>query len=199
MWLVVNRRAAPLLKNEGTRNMNNKTIRRGEIYFARLNPVIGSEQGDTRPVLVVQNNIGNKYSPTIVVTPITSNHKKSHLPTHVKIPLATGLDVDSLALVEQIRTIDRSRFDGYIGRIDTNVQLKIDDALAVCVGIEISRASKEMLTLCLCPRCESNFRKSGRVLIKKGWQKTRKRCDFCEVNNGLVFGIFNMDGKSALL
>jgi mRNA interferase MazF len=118
-------------------NVNKKTILRGEIYYAGLNPVVGSEQGDTRPVLVVQNNIGNKFSPTIVVAPITSNHKKGHLPTHVKLPQSTGLDVDSLALVEQIRTIDRSRLDGYIGRIDTNIQLKIDDALAVCVGIEI--------------------------------------------------------------
>jgi mRNA interferase MazF len=172
--------------------MNKKSILRGEIYYACLNPVVGSEQGDTRPVLVVQNDIGNKYSPTIVVAPITSNHKKSHLPTHVKIPLSTGLDVDSLALVEQIRTIDRSRLDGYIGRIDTKIQLQIDEALAVCVGLGNSHSSKGgLLSLCLCPRCERNFVESGCILVKKGWQAEKKLCDFCETKRGLVFGIVN--------
>jgi len=174
--------------------MASKLIKRGEIYFANLNPAVGSEQGDTRPVLVVQNNIGNKYSPTIVVAPITCSLKKKHLPTHVKIPLIYGLTVDSLALVEQIRTIDRSRIDGYIGSIDCKIQSKVDTALAICVGIEGHRAPKgEFLTLCLCYRCESDFIDSGCLLVKKGWQDAKQLCDFCNVRNGFLFGIIKDD------
>ena len=172
--------------------MDRKLVKRGDIYYANLNPVIGSEQGDTRPVLVVQNNMGNKYSPTVVVAPITCNLNKKPLPTHVKIPAFSGLAADSLALVEQIRTIDRTRFDGYIGRIDSMVQSKIDTALAICVGIEKHRADKgELLVLCLCKRCEGDFVDSGCILIKKGWQKSKSLCNFCESKQGWVFGIVN--------
>jgi len=115
-----------------------KPIKRGDIYYAGLNPVVGSEQGETRPVLVVQNNLGNKYSPTLVVVPITRRLKKNQLPTHVYIPQTSGLAADSLALVEQIRTIDRMRLREYIGRIGKSVQSEIDTALAICVGIHAS-------------------------------------------------------------
>jgi len=99
-----------------------------------------------------------------------------------------------LALVEQIRTIDRSRFGEYIGRINDKVQSKIDNALAVCVGIIKHHSNKkDVFTLCLCRRCERDFWDSGCVLIKKGWQKEKKLCDFCEARNGLNFGIFNGD------
>jgi len=179
--------------------MTTKYIKRGEIYYANLNPIIGSEQGAIRPVLVVQNNIGNKYSPTIVVIPITCNLKKKFLPTHVKIPLSSGLEVDSLALVEQIRTIDRSRFGEYVGCIEKNVQLRIDDALIICVGIKESHSTKcDMLTLCLCPQCKRNFMDSGCILVKKGWQKKKGSCDFCEARQGFIFGVFNMDGVTVL-
>jgi mRNA interferase MazF len=171
--------------------MTKKSIRRGDLFFADLDPVIGSEQGEFRPVLVVQNNAGNTYSPTVVVVPTTGNLNKKSLPTHVLIPQSSGLDNDSLALVEQIRTIDRSRLHGYIGHIGGKVQSEIDTALLVCVGIEERRSSKgEMLTLTLCVRCENNFRDSGYVLVKKGWQETKEECDFCKVRLGLTFGIF---------
>jgi len=169
-----------------------KPITRGDIFYAYLNPVVGSEQGGRRPVLVIQNDVGNKFSPTIVIVPISGKIKKNTLPTHVKIPLHTGLKVESLALVEQIRTIDRSRFGEYIGRINAKVQTRIDYALAVCVGIGNRHSNKEdMFTLCLCRRCESDFWDSGCVLVKKGWQKEKRLCDFCEARNGLIFGIFN--------
>ena len=115
--------------------MKVKPIRRGDIFYANLNPAIGSEQADIRPVLIVQNNIGNRYSPTIVIVPITCILKKSCLPTHVIIPSSSGIEIDSMALVEQIRTIDRSRFREYIGRINSRIQSKVDAALAVCVGL----------------------------------------------------------------
>jgi len=170
--------------------MNNKHIRRGDMFYANLNPTIGSEQGDVRPVLVVQNNAGNAHSPTVVVVPITRNLNKKALPTHVILPQSSGLESDSLALVEQIRTIDRSRLAGYIGYISGNVQAEIDKALLVCVGIESRRSVKgEMLVLTLCFRCESDFRDSGYILVKKGWQEVKEDCDFCKVRQGLTFGI----------
>lgn len=120
--------------------MKTRLIKRGDIFYANLNPAIGSEQADIRPILVVQNEMGNKYSPTIVIVPISCNLKKRSLPTHVTIPHLSGLKSKSIALVEQIRTIDRSRFREYIGRIDSRVQSRVDTALAVCVGISKSIA-----------------------------------------------------------
>ena len=111
--------------------MKTKQIKRGDIYYADLNPVIGSEQGDTRPALIVQNNMGNTYSPTIVIVPLTCNVEKKFLPTHVIIPAVHGLDADSLALVEQILTIDRARISDYMGRIGGKVQSEIDSALEI--------------------------------------------------------------------
>ena len=175
--------------------MKQTELKRGDIYYANLNPVVGSEQGDVRPVLVVQNDIGNEHSPTIVVTPITKNLRKNPLPTHVLLSTSCGLESDSLALVEQIRTIDRSRLTGYIGRIGRKEQKLIDDALAVCVGIEQRRSPKgELFDMCLCPRCESNFRDAGYLLVKRGWQEYKEPCDFCRVGMGLTFGVFNSDG-----
>ena len=112
-----------------------RSIKRGDIYFADLNPVIGSEQGDTRPVLIIQNNVGNAHSPTVVIVPLTSS-KKAFLPTHVKIARTGGLRADSTVLCEQVRTIDRSRLDGYIGQIGAAEQAAIDTALSVSMGLE---------------------------------------------------------------
>jgi len=173
--------------------MKAKRTKRGDIYYANLNPVIGSEQGENRPVLVVQNNVGNAHSPTTVIVPLTCNINKSSLPTHVIIPKIHGLEADSLALVEQIRTIDNSRIDGYIGRINRSVQSKIDHALEVCVGLKNKRSAKgELMTLVLCRRCENDFRDSGYVVVKQGWQDIKDDCDFCKVRLGLLFGIFGM-------
>jgi len=175
--------------------MKKNTIKRGDIYYANLNPVTGSEQGDLRPVLIVQNNIGNEYSPTVVVIPLTGNIRKNPLPTHVLIPRSRELDRDSLALVEQIRAIDRSRLSDYIGRIGSELQFAVDEALAVCVGLEKRRPPKgEMLELTLCHRCEKAFRNSGYLLVKKGWQEVKEICDFCNSARGLTFGIFDLDG-----
>ena len=172
--------------------MKQKKITRGDIYFANLNPVIGSEQGGFRPVLVCQNNTGNAHSPTIVIVPITRNLNKNPLPTHVVIPQSCGFDADCLALAEQIRTIDRSRLNKYIGHINGDVQQQIDTALSVCIGIEEKRSPKgEMLTLCLCHRCENDFHDSGYILVKRGWQDVKEECDFCKTGRGLTFGVFN--------
>lgn len=171
--------------------MKENRISRGDIYYANLNPVIGSEQGEYRPVLVVQNNVGNTHSPTIVIVPITHNLRKNPLPTHVIIPQSCGFDADSLALAEQIRTIDRSRISKYIGRIGADLQAKIDTALSVCVGLEEKRSPKgEMMVLSLCGRCEKDFRDSGYILVKRGWQEAKEQCDFCKTGRGFSFGVF---------
>ena len=170
--------------------MSKKQIRRGDMFYANLGTTIGSEQGKFRPVLVVQNDVGNAHSPTVVIVPITHNLNKKPLPTHAVIPQSTGLEHDSLALVEQIRTIDRSRITEYIGHIESKVQAEIDTALSVCVGIENSRSSKgELLEMTLCSRCESDFRSSGYILLKKGWQENKENCDFCKVKQGLTFTV----------
>jgi mRNA interferase MazF len=120
--------------------MNAKNIRRGEIYYANLDPVIGSEQGGIRPVLIIQNNIGNRFSPTTIIVAITSKGKVKHrLPTHFDIPFGTaGLDEDSTILAEQIRTIDKIRFQRYVGRLSDEMMARIDRALKISIGLEVS-------------------------------------------------------------
>lgn len=107
-------------------------ILRGEIYYADLSPVIGSEQGGIRPVVVIQNNVGNRYSPTIIVAAITSKTDKKPLPTHVDI--GDVLLKDSIVLLEQIRTIDKSRLKQKIGVVKEDVMKKIDSGLSLSVG-----------------------------------------------------------------
>ena len=113
-------------------------IKRGDMFYADLSPVIGSEQGGIRPVLVIQNNVGNKYSPTVIVSAITSQLNKSKLPTHIELDSEEfGLKSDSIILTEQIRTIDKSRLKEKIGHInDAKVMSKIDNALGVSFGLE---------------------------------------------------------------
>ena len=114
-------------------------IKKGEIYLADLSPIVGSEQGGTRPVLIIQNNIGNKYSPTTIVAAVTTKLDKARLPTHVFLcHTHCGLQKDSVVLLEQIRTIDKSRLGPYIGEISLNELNKVDDALAVSLAVDNS-------------------------------------------------------------
>ena len=108
-------------------------IKRGDIFYADLNPVIGSEQGGVRPVLVVQNNVGNKHSPTVVVVPISSVKKKV-LPVHIQIR-CSGLPKNSTVLAEQIRTIDRRRLQKYVGSLDREFMKEIDRILKISIGV----------------------------------------------------------------
>lgn len=167
-------------------------IKRGDIYYADLNPVVGSEQGGRRPVLVVQNDAGNEHSPTAVVVPITGKPRKNPLPTHVRLPASCGLEKDSLALAEQVRSIDRSRLENRVGRAGESVMLEIGRALCVSTGIDGGRPRP--LVLSLCPRCEADFRNGGYVLVKRGWQEVKETCDFCNARKGLNFGIFSKGG-----
>jgi mRNA interferase MazF len=111
-------------------------IKKGDIYYADLSPVIGSEQGGVRPVLVVQNDIGNRYSPTIIIAAITSQINKAKLPTHVEIKGEDyGLPKDSVLLLEQIRTIDKRRLGEKIGHVKEDIIEKVDDALRISLGL----------------------------------------------------------------
>ena len=113
-------------------------IKRGDIYYADLSPVIGSEQGGIRPVVVVQNDVGNKYSPTVIAAAITSKINKAKLPTHIEINAENfGLPKDSVVLTEQIRTIDKKRLKEKIGCLDDIYMNKVNDALIISFGINI--------------------------------------------------------------
>lgn len=109
-------------------------IRRGELYYADLSPVVGSEQGGVRPVLVVQNNVGNKYSPTVIVAAITSQINKAKIPTHIELNTKYGLTKDSVLLLEQIRTLDKRRLKEKIGILDDKCMENVNNALLISLG-----------------------------------------------------------------
>ena len=111
-------------------------VKRGDIYYADLSPVIGSEQGGVRPILVIQNDVGNKYSPTIIVAAITSQINKARLPTHIEITAPDyGLPKDSVVLLEQIRTIDKKRLREKIGKFDEDMMRRVDEDLRISIGL----------------------------------------------------------------
>ena len=114
--------------------MCKEKIKRGDIYYADLSPVVGREQGGTRPVLILQNDIGNLHSETVIVAAMTSKIDKLTMPTHVYVNNC-GLNKDSLVLLEQIRTIDRSRLQGHLGTLSSNTMLMINKALSASVGL----------------------------------------------------------------
>ena len=108
------------------------TVKRGDIYYAALSPVVGSEQGGIRPVLIVQNDVGNKFSPTVIAAAITSQKDKTKLPTHISVSSQNcGLAKDSIVLLEQIRTIDKQRLKEHMGHLDDGAMNKIDEALSI--------------------------------------------------------------------
>ncbi len=111
-------------------------IKRGDIYYADLSPVVGSEQGGVRPVLIIQNDIGNKYSPTVIATAITSQINKAKMPTHIELDANEyGLSKNSVVLAEQIRTIDKKRLKEKIGHLDDRLMTKVNEALEISFGL----------------------------------------------------------------
>lgn len=113
-------------------------IKRGEIYYADLSPVIGSEQGGVRPVLIIQNDIGNRYSPTVIAAAITSQRDKTNLPTHIRVNAdGCGLSKDSIVLLEQVRTIDKRRLKERMGSLDMECMDMVDRALSVSFGLPL--------------------------------------------------------------
>ena len=142
MCLKCDKNGKPKFRNisESERKMN---IKRGEIYYADLSPVVGSEQGGVRPVLIVQNDVGNKYSPTVIAAAITSKISKAKLPTHIDVPGEdTGLAKDSIILLEQIRTIDKKRLKEKMGHLDDTTMNSVNNAIQVSFGLGIDKSDE---------------------------------------------------------
>ena len=119
--------------------MRNVTVKRGDIYYADLSPVVGSEQGGVRPVLIVQNDVGNRYSPTVIAAAITSRLGKNPMPTHIDVRAEragrVGLTRDSVILLEQMRTIDKKRLGEKMGHLDEETMTAVDNAISVSLGL----------------------------------------------------------------
>ena len=163
-------------------------ITRGTIYYADLNPVQGSEQGGIRPVLVIQNNTGNKFSPTVIISPITSR-KKARLPTHVMVSKFNGLEDSSIVLLEQIRTIDKRRIRDCIGKLDADNMKKVDYGLATSIGLHGFLGNHLIMTLCSV--CLKQFMEDEEhFVIKSNPDQTDKEvCTYCGKRFGFDYEI----------
>lgn len=167
-----------------------KTYLRGDMYYADLGRGIGSEQEGYRPVIIIQNNTGNKYSPTVIVAAISSKvDVKAKLPTHYLLKAENGLELPSLVLLEQLRTIDKRRLETYIGRLDEKHIRKINRALAVSVGL--IEEIPENLIMCLCPACANNFYGTGSYYLKRvnPGQGQRDICTYCGQRPGFEYEV----------
>ena len=121
------------------------SVKRGDIYYADLSPVIGSEQGGMRPVLIIQNDVGNRYSPTVIAAAITSRMGKTRLPTHIDIYAdRAGLSKDSVVLLEQIRTLDKRRLKEKMGHLDDKMMTEVNNAIAVSFGLSENGADRQL-------------------------------------------------------
>ncbi|WP_172188683.1 type II toxin-antitoxin system PemK/MazF family toxin [Lentilactobacillus kribbianus] len=119
-----------------------KTFKRGDVFFADLSPVVGSEQGGMRPVLIIQNDVGNHYSPTVIVAAITARISKPKMPTHVGITTKDGVDRDSVILLEQIRTIDKQRLKDQVTHLRSSIMKRVDKALQISLEIPVEVAAR---------------------------------------------------------
>lgn len=178
-------------------------IRRGDIFFADLNPVRGSEQGGLRPVLVIQNNIGNRHSPTVIIAPITSKLKKNALPTHVGLPRDIGLPANSMVLLEQVRTIDKSRLSNYIAALDDEIMDYVDGALGISLALDDPSMEEhpDEMTLCLCPTCAAQFYNSPDHIIRRvdPLRDLKDDCTYCQVRQGYDYLIKKVDKRKRRL
>ena len=126
-----------ILKYDENRSVENLVVKRGDIYYADLSPIIGSEQGGVRPVLIIQNDVGNRHSPTIICAAITSRMNKAKLPTHIEISSGIyHLVKDSVILLEQIRTIDKQRLREYVCHVDSRMMGKVNHAIQISLGLD---------------------------------------------------------------
>ena len=168
----------------------NHTYLRGDMYYADLGKGIGSEQEGYRPVVIIQNNVGNKHSPTVIIASITSKKDaKAKLPTHYLLGAEDGLELPSLVLLEQLRTIDKRRLSSFIGRLPEKHIQGINHALAVSVGLIESIPNK--LILCLCRTCAENFYGSGAIVLRRvnADQTEKDTCTYCNSRKGFDYEI----------
>ena len=165
-----------------------KPYYRGELYYADLGKGIGSEQEGYRPVVIIQNNTGNKYSPTVIVAPVTTNHEaKAKLPTHCYIGAESGLDAPSVILLEQLRTIDKKRLGHFVGRLNRTHLRQLNHALAV--SIQLTEANVNRISICLCSTCAKKFSGMGAFSLQQRnhSQKTRELCSACKQRPGVGY------------
>jgi mRNA interferase MazF len=164
-----------------------RQILRGDIFVADLTGAQGSEQDGSRPALVVQNNRGNRHAPTTIVAPITSRQKPM-LPTHLAIFGIAALRTDSVALLEQLRTVDKSRLGRYMGRLDQAAMRMMDAALAASLDLHDKACPQSVMTLC--PACAQSFRNSGYHLRRaKEGQAVKERCTVCNMRTGFDYEV----------
>ena len=162
-----------------------RTYQRGDMYYADLGRGIGSEQEGYRPVVIIQNNIGNRHSPTVIIAAISSRvGVKPKLPTHYYINAEDGLELPSIILLEQIRTIDKRRLTAYIGRLSKEHINGMNHALAV--SIDLINPVPQKLTLCLCGACADAFRSTGAFALQKipSERAEKESCAYCKQEAG---------------
>ena len=168
----------------------NHTYLRGDMYYADLGRGIGSEQEGYRPVVIIQNNVGNKHSPTVIIASITSKTGvKAKLPTHYYIDADDGLELPSIVLLEQLRTVDKRRLGNFIGHLSEKHICGINHALAVSIGLIESVPKK--LILCLCSTCADNFYGTGAYYLRRidPHQTAKDTCTYCNSRKGLDYEI----------
>ena len=162
------------------------------MYYADLGKGIGSEQEGYRPIVIIQNNVGNKHSPTVIIASITSKRDaKAKLPTHYLIEAEDGLELPSIVLLEQLRTIDKRRLSSFIGHLSEKHIQGINHALAVSVGLIESIPNK--LILCLCRTCAENFYGSGAFVLRRvnSEQTEKDTCTYCNSRKGFDYEIIS--------
>ncbi len=177
----------------------NRTYLRGDMYYADLGHGIGSEQNGTRPVVIIQNNVGNKHSPTVIIAAITSKaNVKAKLPTHYYIAAGNGLALPSIVLLEQIRTVDKRRLSDYIGRLDERHIRGINHALAISISLIEPVPSK--LTLCLCGACADAFRGTGAFTLREATpgRAEKEVCVYCGQRPGTDYEVTSKVGQGSL-
>lgn len=178
--------------------MDTSVVKRGDIYYADLSPVVGSEQGGVRPVLIIQNDTGNKHSPTVIVAAVTSKVGiKAKLPTHFFLEGGkSGLEVSSLVLLEQLRTLDKKRLTDYIGTLSKRQLCGVNHALAVSVGL--LEKLPEKMAMCLCATCAANFRGAGGFALRRAdpMQEEKDFCTYCGQRRGYDYVIETRNKKS---
>ena len=172
-----------------------RKLKRGAIYYADLSPIVGSEQDSQRPVLIISNDMGNRCSPTVIAAAITSKIKKALLPTHCPLPASWGLNTPSLVLLEQLRTIDKTRLTRYVGQLDEIAMKEIDTALAISIGLAESanKPKDDTMLLTLCGTCVKDFRAIPEYAVQRvnSKQDFKETCCVCGTRKGWDYLVTN--------
>ena len=166
------------------------TYLRGELYYADLGTGIGSEQNGYRPVVIIQNDVGNRHSPTTIVAAISAQIKtKANLPTHYHLKQRSGLVQPSIVMLEQIRTVDKTRLVQYIGKLPDGEIKGLNHALAISTGLIPTTSGK--LTLCLCSTCAENFYGSGAYYLRRvnPIEVEKELCTYCAQRSGFTYEV----------